>query len=699
MKLFTRQSDLQGILLRIFAIFCILILSEIYAITAYGQPFWWVRPSELVILEYNSESTGTILVNSNCLWEVVNCPSWLSVSPISGLNNGTVIVKAHSSNSGNILRLAWISFIGYAGEYHVEDGSAIVCQLPLTPTTSVFNPDLIYDTISDVDGKTYKTVLIGTQTWMAENLKTTKYNDGTSIVYPGVDNSAWENNTNGAYAWYNNDETRFKAAYGALYNWYAVNTGKLCPAGWHVPTDNDWKSLEMNIGLTQEQADAEAQRGSPNGGKMKETGTFHWFPSRLTTNTTTNESGFTALPGGQRAYDALFYEIGYLGSWWSSTQFNETFAWYRELTKCFHNIEMEWESENPIFRNIYSKKTGLSVRCLQDPYLNISSTNISLSSGSGTTDTFTISSNTTWTITTDASWLSISPVSGFGNGTITLTATSENTGTSPRTTVVTIAGTGIETKPVTVIQVQSNSKTLGNTEVYSLTSTSPERRAQTVTFMEAGTIYSISIYHNGGTGKMLLGVYSDADGKPGMRLGLTPETVINASIGWQTAYLINPVSVTSEQKVWLSWVFENMPGIRYIEGEPARAQSTGIWSDGMPDPFGSSVFFNYKYSLYCSYTTETVSISKTFYVDKEKFMIYPNPTENEINVSWEKKYNYSLDIKIYNVLGNAVKEIRTDPDLNEILLDLTGNSRGVYLFEVKDNKNNLILNRSRIIKK
>ena len=148
-------------------------------------------------------------------------------------------------------------------------------------------------------------------------------------------------------------------------------------------------------------------------------------------------------------------------------------------------------------------------------------------------------------------------------------------------------------------------KTLGNTDVYSLSSTTANRRAQTITFPEAGTIQSISMYHNGGTGKVLFGVYADANGAPGGRLGVTSSTVINSTAGWQTVSLISPVAVISGQKVWLSWVFENNPGVRYVADTPARAQSAETWPGGMPDPFGTSAFANYKYSIYCTYTAGT----------------------------------------------------------------------------------------------
>jgi hypothetical protein len=162
------------------------------------------------------------------------------------------------------------------------------------------------------------------------------------------------------------------------------------------------------------------------------------------------------------------------------------------------------------------------------------------------------------------------------------------------------------------------------------------------------------------------------------------------------------------QKVWLAWVFQTNPGIRYITGTPARAESPLLWAGGMPDPFGTASFANYKYSLYCTYTTgsgdeikfvnEPLDVNSV-YMDKGKVIIYPNPTDGEITVTWQNRYSNRFNITIYNILGKAVKEVQPGPDVNEIRIDLKGNSRGIYLFEMKDKKSNMILNRSRIIKK
>ncbi len=210
----------------------------------------------------------------------------------------------------------------------------------------IFNPDLTYGSISDIDGNIYKTIQIGTQLWMAENLRTTRYNDGTSI--PDItDNKEWTNLTKGSYSWYNNDESSFKTTYGALYNWYAVTDhGNLCPTGWHVPTDKEWNTLYIYI--------------RDDAGKVKETGTTHWSSPNTGA---TNETGFTGLAGGIRwDYPVNQFEaIGYAGSWWSATSLDPT-----GLGADIYSLDYLTGSSNFWNEgNQINKTSGGSVRCLK----------------------------------------------------------------------------------------------------------------------------------------------------------------------------------------------------------------------------------------------------------------------------------------------------------------------------------------------
>ncbi len=187
---------------------------------------------------------------------------------------------------------------------------------------------------SDVDGNIYTSVKVGTQIWMAKNLKTTKFSDGTPITYPRTDNEAWTANTNGAYAWYNHDEATNKDTYGALYNWYAVssttNGGKnICPTGWHVPTDAEWTQLIGYVvaqGLPNTNVVGGAgnalkscrQVSSPSGGDCATSYHPRWNSS--STHYGTDAFDFSTLPGGFRKYEGTFISLGIYGYWWSSTQ-------------------------------------------------------------------------------------------------------------------------------------------------------------------------------------------------------------------------------------------------------------------------------------------------------------------------------------------------------------------------------------------
>lgn len=151
---------------------------------------------------------------------------------------------------------------------------------------------------------------------------------------------------------------------------------------------------------------------------------------------------------------------------------------------------------------------------------------------------------------------------------------------------------------------------IGNTEVYSSASNLANLMAMPVTFTETGEIKSISIYHNGGTGNLILGVYTDQGGYPSTRLGVSASTTINSAAGWQTIQLTSNVPVSTDQKVWLSWIFQNNPGIRFTSGTPGRASSSNTWNNGMPVSFGSSTISNSKYSIYCLLHHKTTKMTQ-----------------------------------------------------------------------------------------
>lgn len=200
-------------------------------------------------------------------------------------------------------------------------------------------------TVTDKDGNVYHTVTIGTQVWMVENLKTTKYNDGSSIPLVTVD-TIWGKLTTPAYCWYNNTIGN-NDTYGTLYNWYAVQTGKLAPTGWHIPTQDEWLILINYVGGPFEA-----------GGKLKEKDTIHWASTNVGA---TDDYGFTALPGGYREVDTYSNWVGYNDmrkycGFWTTSEYSATEV-----------ADVEIYNQKPT-ASLYSmyKNWGISVRCIKN---------------------------------------------------------------------------------------------------------------------------------------------------------------------------------------------------------------------------------------------------------------------------------------------------------------------------------------------
>jgi len=215
----------------------------------------------------------------------------------------------------------------------------------------------IVETVKDADGNKYNTIRIGTQIWTVENLKTTRYNDSTLI--PNVtDSSTWSKLTTGAFSNYDNLESN-ATTYGRLYNWHAVNTGKLAPVGWHVPTDDDWTILENYLIANGYNYDstkvvdkvAKSLSAKTNWTLSTNLGTPGVVPEK------NNSSGFTALPGGSRLRDeGEFKYIGKSCAWWSSTQRDENLCYVRYLG--YNNVDLD--------RELTYMQAGLSIRLVKD---------------------------------------------------------------------------------------------------------------------------------------------------------------------------------------------------------------------------------------------------------------------------------------------------------------------------------------------
>jgi uncharacterized protein (TIGR02145 family) len=324
--------------------------------TGYGdQVSFTTHPIEVAILttiiqliNYTTVESGGIMTSDGggnitemgiCWGTTVNPTlndSKMSYSPV-GFGNFLMFINNLQPSTKYYVRAYAINAvgIGYGNELNFT-------TFPNGPV--IFNPDLTYGSVSDIEGNIYKTIQIGTQLWMAENLKTTKFNDGTEI--PNItDAIEWQNLSTPGYSWYENDAVSYKTTFGALYNWYAVSTDKLCPSGWHVPIDSEFKILTDYL-------------GDNFGAKMSETGNNHWL--NYVTDAT-NVSGFTGLPGGLREFydisgEISFASIGSTGSWWSTSE-NGALGSFNVLS---------WDTYIGYYQTLADKYSGMSVRCVKD---------------------------------------------------------------------------------------------------------------------------------------------------------------------------------------------------------------------------------------------------------------------------------------------------------------------------------------------
>ena len=236
----------------------------------------------------------------------------------------------------------------YAKAYDTSNNSTTsdVVEVTITEATT---------TVTDIDGNVYQTIIIGDQEWMMENLKVTHYRNGDPISHV-TDNSTWAGLSTGAYCVYNNTPSNADT-YGALYNWYAVDDSRnIAPVGWHVPTDDEIKELEIYLGMTQAQANDTGYRGTNEGSKLAGNANL-WNNGALENNSEFGSSGFTALPGGYRYYDyGSFNNVGDYAYFWTSTEH------YGSGSACYRILSYD---NSGVSRNYYDKKFGFSIRCLR----------------------------------------------------------------------------------------------------------------------------------------------------------------------------------------------------------------------------------------------------------------------------------------------------------------------------------------------
>jgi len=223
-------------------------------------------------------------------------------------------------------------------------------------------------TIIDYDGNKYRTIELGNQWWMVTNLKTTHYADGTEI--PLVEStSAWENLgfEAKAYCYYDNSANNEARIYGALYTWAAAMNGSassisnpsivqgVCPDGWHLPSDEEWKELEMFLGMSRDTVDAFGFRGTNIGSKLASS-PDGWVDGYLDSNPAFGSSGFNSKPGGGRRYDGTFGHKGDNANFWTATEYSMLRAWGRHI----------YSSYSSVHRYMNAKSDGFSVRCVKN---------------------------------------------------------------------------------------------------------------------------------------------------------------------------------------------------------------------------------------------------------------------------------------------------------------------------------------------
>lgn len=232
------------------------------------------------------------------------------------------------------------------------------CEPPIVPDPDV-TPKLVTGTVTDIEGKVYSTVKIGEQWWMSENLSVKFYNDSTPMDLV-TDDEDWRKMTSGAYCWYMNDFDLYGVHYGALYNWHALSTGKLCPSGWHVPSDDEWKTMEAFLGMTIDEVDKSGDRGVTQkvGGQLKKAGLeSHWqYPNTAATN----YSGFAAMPTGNRDGWVGWFNmsVGTYGYYWTMTDTTT----FRQLVY----LRILGYDNSGIWRGFGIPEDGFSVRCIRD---------------------------------------------------------------------------------------------------------------------------------------------------------------------------------------------------------------------------------------------------------------------------------------------------------------------------------------------
>jgi len=311
-----------------------------------------VTTSPVIDITMNSATGGGVVTSDGGAYVTARGVCW-STSPEPVISDNHTVDGNGTGSFSSI-----ISGLSPNITYHVRAYATNLVGTAYGENVSFTSERFETGKVTDINGNRYKTVKIGDQWWMAENLNVTHYCNGDSIPHVIISNE-WKNLSNGAYRYYydtfpyyTGDKESFAATYGALYNWYAVNDARgLAPEGWHIPTDEEWKMLEVYLGMSKSIADRVGYRGIDEGKKLKSTSGWD------NNGNGTDEVGFTALPGGCYNMDTGYYFAGgKYAAFWTASEYSSTVAWSRYLT--YHSDD--------IYRYYYEKRDGLSVRCVRN---------------------------------------------------------------------------------------------------------------------------------------------------------------------------------------------------------------------------------------------------------------------------------------------------------------------------------------------
>ena len=305
--------------------------------------------------EAQSDNFLTITERGLC-WAENKIPDLESNKIVSGNGLGDFVVKLNNLIPGKTYYVR--AFATNTNGTAYSNVLQITTLSDANTPTNIFNSKLTYGKVTDIDGNSYKTIVIGKQTWMAENLRVTKYRNGDVIPNVTV-NTTWHTLLNGGQCTYNNNiEINSIKKFGRLYNYYAVvDSRKIAPTGWHIPTDEEWAQLVdyLKANLTSNDTPAKSLASGTDWAESLVEGTLGYCDP-VSNSLLNNSSGFSALPAGIRFYFGSSNYVTTYSAWWSSSQFDNTNAFFRSLN--YDAAE--------IGRNYYEKVFGLSVRCVKD---------------------------------------------------------------------------------------------------------------------------------------------------------------------------------------------------------------------------------------------------------------------------------------------------------------------------------------------